>query len=131
VGLQAVLELKGSNREVYESLEAARQGTAAAKAALESTNLQLQNLEYERSHYSKEIKTCRDFRSSVDDEALDLLPEASFLQLQGGAASVGDAHALMLSRLTFELGGARFLGDSRSLADAPQSARSWACGCRS
>lgn len=106
LGLQAVLELKGSNRELYESLEAARQGTAAAKGALETTNLQLQNLEYEKSHYSKEIKTCRDFRSSVDDEALGLLPEAAFLQLPSAAAAAGDAHALMLSRLTFELGGA-------------------------
>ena len=62
-GSLALMELKQRNRELYEGLEAARTRTAAAKAALETTLLQLENLEYEKAHYLKEIRTCREVRS--------------------------------------------------------------------
>jgi THO complex subunit 5 len=115
-GSLAVLDLKARNREVYEGLELRRQGTADAKHALEKTNLQLQNLQYEKSHYAKEIQMCRDFRSAFADSDVGLVAEEEFLrrappELNPGAANTGgDSHAShqrMLNRLAFELAGAR------------------------
>jgi hypothetical protein len=113
-GSLAVLDLKARNREVYEGLEVWRTGTADAKQALEKTNLQLQNLEYEKSHYAKEIKTCRDFRSAFSDDAVGLAPEEEFLRrappelnADADAAQPNSGHARMLNRLAFELAGAR------------------------
>lgn len=109
-GSLAVLELKAHNREVYERLEARRQSTADAKHALERTNLQLQNLQYERGHYAKEIKTCRDFRSAFADSDVALVPEEEFLRRAPpelvAAADAPDGHSRMLNRLAFELAGA-------------------------
>ena len=109
-GSLAVLGLKAHNREAYEGLEAQRQSTAAAKQALEKTNLQLQNLQYEKCHYAKEIQTCLDFRSAVSDADVGLIPEDEFLRCAppefnpaGGSAT--DAHARMLNRLAHELSG--------------------------
>jgi hypothetical protein len=130
-GSLAVLELKARNREVYEALELRRQGTADAKHALEKTNLQLQNLQYEKSHYAKEIKTCRDFRSAFSDSDVGLVAEEEFLrrappELNPAAAVASDdahaAHQRMLNRLAFELAGA---GARRALP----ARRGCACVC--
>jgi hypothetical protein len=110
-GSLAVLGLKAHNRDVYERLEARRQGTSGAKQALEKTNLQLQNLQYEKCHYEQEIQTCRDFRSAVSDSDVGLVPEEEFLrrappELNPADGAPADAHARMLNRLAFELAGA-------------------------
>ena len=99
------------NRVEYEGLEAQRQSTAAAKQALEKTNLQLQNLQYEKCHYAKEIQTCLDFRSAVSDADVGLIPEADFQrsappEFNPAGGSAADPHACMLNRLAHELAGA-------------------------
>ena len=104
-GWLAILELKSRNRELYLGLELRRQQTAEAKAELEKTHLQLQNLLYEKAHYAKEIQTCREFRSAWSEEEVGLLAEEEFARLPPPPelARPSDAHSLMLSRLAFEL----------------------------
>jgi hypothetical protein len=138
-GSLAVLELKARNRDVYEGVDLRRQATADAKQALEKTNLQLQNLQYEKSHYAKEIRTCRDFRSAFLDSDVGLVPEEEFLrrappELKLAADGAADAgHTRMLNRLAFELAGAHA---SRSLqgckaARACRARTDWrACAAR-
>lgn len=109
-GSLAILELKQRNRELYEGLEAARTRTAAAKAALETTLLQLENLEYEKAHYQKEIRACREFTSEYTDSQIGLVDEAEFLRRAPpdltslhDDAVVDPRHQRMLNRLHFEL----------------------------
>ena len=56
------MAVKDSNRKQSEGLESLRDETMSAKAELDSLNLVLQNLLYEKSHYEKEIRTCEDFK---------------------------------------------------------------------
>lgn len=93
-GSFALLYLKRRNRELYENLETVRSHTAEAKQALERANLGLANLAYEKHHYAREIRRCREFRSAWTD-----------LQVFGaGEALEGkDEHADMLATLAREL----------------------------
>lgn len=102
-GWQAILDLKARNRELYLSLEARRVQTAEAKAALEKTHLQLQNLLYEKAHYTQEIKSCREFKSAYSEEEVGLSSEVEFAAASPALASTSDGHARMLSRLSCEL----------------------------
>jgi THO complex subunit 5 len=90
------LELKATNRDVLEGIEATREQTSGAKKELDDTRLQLQNVLYEKSHIQKEIKTCQDFRSKYTDEAIGLCGVAAFkasasAEVQGEA----DGHTLV------------------------------------
>ena len=62
MGKLLLMEVKDSTRKQSEGLEFLRDETMAAKAELDSLNLVLQNLLYEKSHYEKEIRTCEDFK---------------------------------------------------------------------
>ncbi|KAG6505592.1 hypothetical protein ZIOFF_037957 [Zingiber officinale] len=64
------------------------------------------HLLYEKSHYLKAIKACKDFRSKYPD--IELVPEEEFLssapeEIKGMAMAGHVAHDLMLKRLNFEL----------------------------
>ncbi|CAN4092697.1 unnamed protein product [Withania somnifera] len=52
--------------------------TERAKAPVDFTTLQLHNLMYEKSHYMKAIKACKDFRSKYPDT--ELVPEEEFFR---------------------------------------------------
>lgn len=80
--------------------------TERAKAPVDFTTLQLHNLVYEKSHYLKAIKACKDFKSKYPD--IDLVPEDEFFRdapqnIKGSVLSKDNAHNLMLKRLNFEL----------------------------
>lgn len=80
--------------------------TERAKAPVDFTTLQLHNLMYEKSHYVKAIKACKDFKSKYPD--IDLVPEEDFFRdapqdIQDSVLSNDAAHNLMLRRLNFEL----------------------------
>ena len=80
--------------------------TESAKAPVDFTTLQLHNLMYEKNHYMKAIKACKDFKSKYPD--IDLVPEEEFFasapeDIKGKAMANDPAHDLMLKRLTFEL----------------------------
>ena len=80
--------------------------TERAKAPVDFTTLQLHNLMYEKNHYVKAIKACKDFKSKYPD--IELVPEEEFFRdapedIKGTEMSNDSAHNLMLKRLNFEL----------------------------
>lgn len=80
--------------------------TETAKAPVDFTTLQLHNLMYEKNHYLKAIKACKDFRSKHPD--IELVPEEEFFasapkEIRGDYVSKDNPHDLMLKRLNFEL----------------------------
>lgn len=80
--------------------------TDSAKAPVDFTTLQLHNLMYEKNHYLKAIKTCRDFRSKYPD--IELVPEEEFFKnapedIKAKVLASDAAHDLMLKRLNYEL----------------------------
>lgn len=80
--------------------------TERAKAPVDFTTLQLHNLMYEKSHYLKAIKACKDFKSKYPD--IDLVPEDEFFrdapeEIKAHNLSDDSSHNLMLKRLNFEL----------------------------
>ena len=80
--------------------------TEHAKAPVDFTTLQLHNLMYEKNHYVKAIKACKDFKSKYPD--IDLVPEEEFFkeapeQIKNIVQSNDSVHNLMLKRLNFEL----------------------------
>jgi len=80
--------------------------TERAKAPVDFTTLQLHNLVYEKSHYLKAIKACKDFKSKYPD--IELVPEEEFSRdapkdIKDSVLSKDSAHNLMLKRLNFEL----------------------------
>lgn len=83
-----------------------KQETEHAKAPVDFTTLQLQNLMYEKNHYVKAIKACKDFKSKYPD--IDLVPEEEFFRdapedIKNSVISKDSAQNLMLKRLNFEL----------------------------
>lgn len=61
---------------------------------------------YEKSHYGKAIKACKDFKSKYPD--IELVPEEEFHRdapehIKGPVLSQDTSHNLMLKRLNFEL----------------------------
>lgn len=109
-GSMAVISLKRLNRELFEDVEAKRQRTTDAKQLMEKTNLQLENLLYEKNHYEKEIHSCRSFASAVRDDQVWSASTSvqDFLSCAGPdfQCDPSDAHQLMVKRLLFELDGA-------------------------
>lgn len=80
--------------------------TESAKAPVDFTTLQLHNLMYEKNHYLKAIKACKDFRSKYPD--IELVSEEEFFStapedIKGKVLVSDSAHDLMLKRLNFEL----------------------------
>lgn len=85
--------------------------TEKAKAPVDFTTLQLHNLMYEKSHYVKAIKACKDFKSKYPD--IELVPEEEFFRdapqhIKGSNLSTDASHNLMLKRLNFELHQVKF-----------------------
>lgn len=80
--------------------------TESAKAPVDFTTLQLHNLMYEKNHYLKAIKACKDFKSKHPD--IQLVPKEEFFRdapedIKKSVMSNDSAHNLMLKRLNFEL----------------------------
>lgn len=100
------IDLRRENREILQEEDKIKLETESAKAPIDHTTLQLHNLLYEKNHYVKAIKTCKDFRSKYSD--IELVSEEAFFQdappeLQSDSALRDDPHKLMIQRLKFEL----------------------------
>lgn len=100
------IALRQVNRTILLEEDRVKAETESAKAPVDFTTLQLQNLMYEKNHYMKAIKACKDFKSKYPD--IDLVPEEDFFatapeDIKGKALANDSAHDLMLKRLTFEL----------------------------
>ncbi|KAK9807675.1 hypothetical protein WJX72_005906 [[Myrmecia] bisecta] len=104
-GALQLIELREISRAVVFSTEELKDTTAAAKARLDQSNLQLQNLLYEKNHYINEIKACQDFASQYSDADIELMPEADFRATAAAEFLEGttdNPYKLMLQRLAHE-----------------------------
>ncbi|XP_057532389.1 THO complex subunit 5B [Amaranthus tricolor] len=100
------VSLRQANRKILMEEDRVKAETERAKAPLDSRTLQLHSLMYEKSHYSKAIKGCKEFKSSYPD--IQLVSEVDFFsqapeEFKGSAISTDNAHNLMLKRLNYEL----------------------------
>ncbi|XP_043273169.1 THO complex subunit 5 homolog [Venturia canescens] len=102
----AFLELKKLNRMEKFRTKFARDSLTAAKSAVDSKHLQLQNLLYEVMHLKKEVIKCLQFKSK--DESIELVSLEEFYReapetiLQKDITDM-NAHQLKLARLEWEL----------------------------
>ncbi|CAH2046880.1 unnamed protein product [Thlaspi arvense] len=100
------VNLRQANRAILTEEDKVKAETERAKAPVDFTTLQLHNLMYEKSHYVKAIKACRDFKSKYPD--IDLVPEEDFFRdapeaIKDQSLSTDNSHVLMPKRLNFEL----------------------------
>ncbi|KVH98332.1 THO complex subunit 5B [Cynara cardunculus var. scolymus] len=100
------VNLRKANRSILLEEDLVKAETEHAKAPVDFTTLQLHNLMYEKNHYVKAIKACKDFKSKYPD--IELVPEEDFFrdapeQIKNSVQSNDSAHDLMLKRLNFEL----------------------------
>ncbi|KAI8549923.1 hypothetical protein RHMOL_Rhmol06G0062900 [Rhododendron molle] len=98
--------LRQANRSILLEEDGVKAETESAKAPVDFTTLQLHNLMYEKNHYLKAIKACKDFKSKHPD--IQLVPEEEFFRdapedIKKSVISNDSAHNLMLKRLNFEL----------------------------
>jgi THO complex subunit 5 len=94
------------NRVILQQEDRVKSETENAKIPVDHTTLQLHNLMYEKNHYLKAIKACKDFKSKYPD--IELVPEEEFFrdapeELKGDPLLKEDPHKRMLHRLNFEL----------------------------
>ncbi|XP_057853680.1 THO complex subunit 5A isoform X3 [Cryptomeria japonica] len=100
------LKLRQANRIILQEEDRVKSETENAKIPVDFTTLQLHNLMYEKNHYQKAIKACKDFKSKYPD--IDLVSEEEFFrnapeELKGDPLLKDDPHKRMLQRLNFEL----------------------------
>ncbi|OMO78927.1 THO complex, subunit 5 [Corchorus capsularis] len=98
--------LRQANRTILLEEDKVKAETERAKAPVDFTTLQLHNLMYEKSHYLKAIKACKDFKSKYPD--IELVPEEEFFRdapedIKDSHLSEDTSHNLMLKRLNYEL----------------------------
>ncbi|KAG8956705.1 hypothetical protein FRC04_000183 [Tulasnella sp. 424] len=100
-----ITKLRAINRNSNTAANSKRESTAQVRTAINATNLQLQNLMYERRHLEREIEKCRQFAFIYQDIPIHSLEEfeASAPEELQSPDIMEDEHQLMLSRLRFEL----------------------------
>ncbi|KAM7521007.1 hypothetical protein LguiB_019969 [Lonicera macranthoides] len=100
------VSLRQANRSILLDEDRVKAETEHAKAPVDFTTLQLHNLMYEKNHYVKAIKACKDFKSKHPD--IELVPEEEFFrdapeEIKNTVISTDTAQNLMLKRLNYEL----------------------------
>ncbi|EPS63833.1 hypothetical protein M569_10948 [Genlisea aurea] len=100
------VKLRQTNRSILLEEDRVKAETERAKAPVDLTTLQLHNLMYEKNHYVKAIKACKDFKSKYPD--IELVPVEEFLRdcpedIKSPMLSTDSSHDLMLKRLNYEL----------------------------
>ncbi|GAV89829.1 FimP domain-containing protein [Cephalotus follicularis] len=98
--------LRQANRSILLEEDRVKAETERAKAPVDFTTLQLHNLMYEKNHYAKAIKACKDFKSKYPD--IHLVPEEEFSRdapqhIKAPVLSDDSSHDLMMKRLNYEL----------------------------
>ena len=101
----ALLELKQLNRRVWELVGEYKEGTQRANAGVDAAELKLQTLQYEKTHFLREITHLRDFRQDAGPR-IELLPESEFAAAAPeelrGTSKAADPHQFHLNRLELE-----------------------------
>lgn len=91
--------LKRINRQIHTDVQSQKTRIGDERAKVDTARLALQNLKYEQAMLELEVKICQEFQSIFQD--IQLHPLEEFQALHPDVE--GDEHALMLSRLKFEL----------------------------
>ena len=103
-GALLLLELKEVNRSVWEAVGRHKEEAKEANQSLDSADLLLQNLQYEKNHFLREIRHCRDFHGEL---AVDLVDKAAFARTAPAelraADEANDPHQYHVNRLEHEL----------------------------
>jgi len=108
-GALLLVDFKQANREAYEGVQHLKEETHGIKIQLDQAHLQLQNLQYQKSYFAKEIRSCNEFVSAFTDKQIDMLPVEEFMQkapkefTQDADGKPLDGHNLTLKRLAYEL----------------------------
>jgi len=121
-GLLLLMTLREELKGRAVGVEAAREETAATKAALDAASQTLHNLTYERQHLQREVAATREFTSAVADEELDLPSPAALAEAAAGAGAPpppAEGHALALAQLRHELAARKAL--AATLAERRQA----------
>ncbi|KAJ8327206.1 THO complex subunit 5 [Batrachochytrium dendrobatidis] len=99
------IELQQLSRASFIHSKTRKEQSTSHKQAMDQTQLTLQNLNYERMHYLREIAKCESFETTYQD--IPLLSEKEFIKLAPSEytteSALQDAHTLMLNHLWFEL----------------------------
>lgn len=101
-----LIELRRLSRKFFLDEDRVRSETDAAKAPLDQSILQLNNLLYEKNHYRIEIQSCREFRTKfpgIELQTEEQFWEAASEEQKGDAALKENLHQMQLARLQFEL----------------------------
>ncbi|KAL0369001.1 UNVERIFIED_CONTAM: THO complex subunitB [Sesamum calycinum] len=98
--------LRQVNRSILLEEDRGKAETERAKAPVELTTLQLHNLIYEKNHYVKALKACKEFRTRYP--SIELIAEEEFIRdapedIKRSILSTDREHDLMLKRLNYEL----------------------------
>ncbi|KAM7272257.1 hypothetical protein ACFE04_026920 [Oxalis oulophora] len=101
-----LINLRQANRCILLQEDKVKSETERAKAPVDMTTLQLHNLLYEKSHYFKAIKACKDFKTKYPN--IEMVPEEEFSRdapnhIKSTKLSKDVNHDLMMKRLNYEL----------------------------
>ena len=103
-GSSALLECKTVNRQVWEIVGDIKARSQVANQAIDNADLKLQNLQYEKNHFLREIRHCRSFTSN--ERHIDLISTDQCMALAPAAmrsvTQEEDAHQFHVNRLTLE-----------------------------
>lgn len=107
-GSLSLLELREVNRTVWDQIATLKGRSAAANQEVDAADLKLQNLQYEKNYFLREIRQSRDY---PPDKPVELLAEADFRAAAAAAKPPlhvpskpsDDPHAYHLARLQLEL----------------------------
>ncbi|KAG8974885.1 hypothetical protein FRB90_009694 [Tulasnella sp. 427] len=119
-----IARLRAINRNSNTAANSKREATAEVRTAINATNLQLQNLMYEKRHLEREIDKCRQFAFIYQDIPIHGMEEfeACAPEEFHTADIMEDDHQLMLSRLRFELAERQRLQAKRDTLDNERKA---------
>ncbi|XP_047321651.1 THO complex subunit 5B [Impatiens glandulifera] len=100
------INLRQANRAILLEEDRVKEETERAKAPVDFTTLEFHNLMYEKNHYMKAIRVCKDFRSKYHD--IEIVAKEEFFRdapedIHNSLISNDSEHNLMLKRLNFEL----------------------------
>jgi THO complex subunit 5 len=103
-GCLLLCKLREQHRVASLESERLKEDTSAKKALFDESNLQLENLLYEKQYFEREIAGNQAFKSAIPDEDIVLAPVEEFKAACVKLAKTvpENEHDLMLGRLTYE-----------------------------
>ena len=102
----ALIQLKEVHRSLWEVVHAFKEATQRANAGVDAAELKLQNLQYEKNHFLRQITHLRDFHPDAGPK-IEMLNEEEFAKQAPpellAVSKADDPHQYHLNRLELEL----------------------------